>query len=94
MTDDEIYRDMQFLHSEDETLGCYIEGHHDIEQFKRVAIDFLKTECGMTVSEQYREARQGYYKVIPLPGKPWWFKLHFSEQKMRGSKPVMEMRYL
>lgn len=92
MTDDEMYRKMELLHTEDKALGCYVEGHHDMDQFKRVAVDFLKTECDMTVSEQYRETRQGYHKVVPrmyrLP------MLYFSVKKMRGSKPVMEMRYL
>lgn len=92
MSNNEMYRNMQPLFTKDETLGCYIEGHHDIEQFKKVAVDFLKTECDMEVSEQYREVRQGYYKVVPR--KHEWPMLYFSEQKMRGSKPVMEMQYL
>lgn len=91
MTDGDIYGKLELLHTEDETLGCYVEGHHDMEQFKRVAIDFLQVECDMIVSEKYRKARLGYHKVVPRLHKlPM---LYFSVQKMRGSKPVMEMRY-
>ena len=89
MTDDEMYRNMHFLRNEDETFGCYIKEHHDMEQFKRVAAEFLKTECG---ANNYREVRQGYYKVVPRTyGSPI---LHFSTEKKRGSKPIMEMQCL
>ncbi|QNB45852.1 hypothetical protein BR63_05695 [Thermanaerosceptrum fracticalcis] len=92
MTNDEMYRKMCVLRTEDEILGCYIEGHHDMEQFKRVAVDFLKTECDMEVPEEYRVARKGYYKIIPrFKG---WSILYFSEKPMRGAKPIMEMQYL
>lgn len=86
-----MYKKMEFLYSDDETLGCYIEGHYDMEQFTRVAVDFLKTECDMDVSKKYREAKKGYYKVIPHSQNSFY---HFSKQRMRGSKPIMEMRYL
>jgi hypothetical protein len=90
MSDEELYYKMQFLQNDDENLGCFFKGHCDMEQFKRVAVDFLKTESDWEVQERYREARKGYYKVVPQRnGLIYWF----SETAMRGSIPVMEMQY-
>lgn len=91
MTDQELYYAIQILSTDDESLGCFYKGHCDMEQFKRVAVDFLKTECEWEVKEEYCQARKGYYKIVPRGGNLIY---HFSAEKMKGSIPVMEMMYL
>ena len=91
LTDEELYNKIQSLCDDDETFGCYAECHCDIEQWKRVSVDWLKTECDMEVPEQYREAEKGYYKVTPQ--RNGRCILTFSRDSKRGAKAVMEMRY-
>jgi hypothetical protein len=92
MTDDDLYRKLQFLRTDDETIGCYFEGHCDIEQFSRVAKDFLGKECYMDTTDEYLQIRKGYYKSVPYhDGCSYW---HFFEKKIRGAKAIMEMKHL
>lgn len=84
-----MYRKMQFLRNEDETLGCYIEGHYDEEEFKATAKKFLQNECNWRGSDDELKYSKGYYKVVPYE---YGCILHFSETKLRGSYPIMEMR--
>lgn len=91
ISDDEMYRNMQFLVTDDGIIGCYIEGHHDKEQFSMVSTDFMKKELDKEVLEDYKEVKVGYHKVMPRDGR---LILHFSTKQMRGSRPVMEMLYL
>jgi hypothetical protein len=92
LTDLEIYHKTMFLSNDDEMLGCYFKGHCDIEQWRRVATDYLKTECGWEpVPEEYQSVKKGYYKVVPYADGLIY---HFSDEKMRGSFSVMEMQYL
>lgn len=93
MEDRELYNKIRSLSNDWESLGCYVEGHYDMEQFKKVATDWLKTECEWETKEQFKRARKGYYKVVPRKGTDFGIFV-FSENKMRGSKPIMEMMYL
>jgi hypothetical protein len=89
MDDEQMYSKMEPLQSEDDTFGCYIEGHHDIEQFERVATAFVNDN--KILPEDYiPKIRQGYYKTIPLRG--YGLILHYSDNKMRGAKAIMEMQ--
>lgn len=94
MTDEEIYNKIDMLHYEDDcgVYGVYMKGHCDLEQWKRVAADWLKTECEAECKEEYKEFKKGYFKAVPQPkGKAIWY---FSEQPMRGATPAMKMEYL
>ncbi len=94
MTDQEMYSKIQFLHFDNDCCGCALFEHSDIEQFKKVAVDFMKTEADQEISEQYRQVRVGYYKVVPAKDARFNARYHFSEKPMRGAKPVMKMVYL
>ena len=89
MTDEEIYYEIQTLHDDNETWGCYIHKHCDLEQWKRVSLDWLKTECDLTSPEKYQEFKIGYHKMIPTKER-FFYTMYFSKEKMRGSKPCME----
>lgn len=88
LTDEEIYRKITTLHDDEETFGCWMKGHCDLEQWKRVAVDWLKTECEMETPIKYQEASKGYFKVIPP------HSMHFFEEPIRGGFPAMQMEYL
>lgn len=90
MSDEEMYSKMQFLANDDEQLGCYIKGHYNEEQFKRVSINFLMKENGWDVSENGR-CFVGYYKKFPI--KDEGYQLHFFKTQRRGAYPIMEMIY-
>lgn len=85
MKDEEIYHKIEFLHfDENDFTGCYFKGHIELDQWKRIASDFLKTECDIEVSEIYTSFKKGWYKVLP----DGHLKLFIN--KVRGSYPVME----
>ena len=90
MEDEELYRKIEFLHFDDDCdcCGCYYKGHVDIVSFKRVAKDFMLKECGKEQPDNLISFKKGYYKVLPSG------ILHLSENKVRGSYPVMECIYL
>jgi hypothetical protein len=90
MSDNEMYKKIEFLQTEDETLGCYIKGHYDNEQFARVADKFLREECMMRNDEKF-EVKVGYYKVVPYRDES--SMCCFNETKMRGAFPVMEAKF-
>jgi hypothetical protein len=89
MTDKEMYDEIQFLVSDDETLGCYIKGHFDDEQFERVSLEFVSKELEWSKEDPYC-FRKGYFKDVPYNGGAM---LHFTETKLRGAYPIMEMFY-
>lgn len=90
--DQKIYRETMFLRNDDETLGCFIKGHLETNQWRRVAIAFLKDELNWAPVPRDRQCvKKGYYKVVPRGDMLIY---HFSEEKMKGSFPVMEMQYL
>lgn len=91
MSDDEMYKKTEFLANDDETFGCYIKGHQDLEQFERVAREFLKKECNMRDNEEI-EVKQGYYKVVPWR-KDEGFIFYFSTTQQRGAMAITEARF-
>lgn len=92
MNDKELYREIEFLHFNDDCdcCGCYYKGHINMEQFKRVAKDFMLRECEKEQSDNLISFKKGYYKVLPN-GTMRLFK---DKDKVRGSFPVMECIYL
>jgi hypothetical protein len=91
MTDQEMYSKIQFLANDDETLGCYIKGHYDDTQFQRVSLEFVSKELKWGKEEPYHY-RKGYFKEVPVRDSGGCM-LHFSETKLRGAYPIMEMFY-
>jgi hypothetical protein len=93
MNDEEMYKKMEFMQNEDETFGCYIKGHYDIEQFERVSREFLKNECKLKDNEEI-EIKEGYYRAVPYCyDKTGMMLYYFSSDKGRGKFPIMEARF-
>jgi hypothetical protein len=88
MSDNEIYNKITTLHDDEETWGCWMRGHCDLEQWEKVAIDWLKTECEMESKPEYQKASKGYFKVMPN------HTVHFFKEPVRGGFPVMQMEFL
>jgi len=65
LTDTELYHKIEPLFFDDSGFtGFFFRGHVDIEQWQRVATDYLKTEYEIDASK-YTTFRKGWYKVLP-----------------------------
>jgi len=65
LTDTELYQKIKPLFFEDYGfIGFFYRGHVDLEQWRRVATDYLKNEYEIDASK-YTTFRKGWYKVLP-----------------------------
>ena len=65
LTDTELYQKIEPLFFEDYGfIGFFYRGHVDLEQWRRVATDYLKNEYEIDASK-YTTFQKGWYKVLP-----------------------------
>jgi len=83
--DEELYFKIRRLWLDENCIGIFCRGHADMEQWKRVAKNFMKVEYG--IESDYLEFRKGWYKVLPNR------KMALLDRRVRGSFPAMECVY-
>lgn len=85
LEDKKIYFKIERLFfDESDCIGIFYRGHIDMEQWKRVATDYMKTEYEI---ESGLEFRKGWYKVLPNR------KMKLISRQVKGSFPAMECIY-
>jgi len=86
MDDNELYFKIERLYfDESDCTGIFYRGHVDMEQWKRVATDYMKTEY--EIESDLLEFRKGWYKVLPNR------TMVLLDRPVRGSFPAMECVY-
>jgi hypothetical protein len=85
MDDKELYFKIERLFfCESNCIGIFYRGHLDMEQWKRVATDYMKAEYEI---ETGLEFRKGWYKVLPNR------TMALLDRPVKGSFPAMECVY-
>jgi len=65
MNDNELYHEIRPLFfDENDFTGFFFRGHVDMEQWRKVATEYLKNEYEIEAS-RYTTFKKGWYKILP-----------------------------